>query len=221
MRLHHSAIPKPDPIRIPTPRTPITAYAYCGDCGADAGSSCVDEDLKPCGLCPGRVLASKGNWEAAIPKPRAEPERQYAKVRAVCRCCGTSVRSDAKYCRATTCQTAKSRERRRNPLRKKDPRRRPRPKKEIPLVPCTACGDPCSPGSSRLKNALTHCCGKKGCKAACARRQEATHLMACPGCGASQSHTRHCSDLCAHISGLYLRDVRRRSALTPPANSPA
>ena len=36
-----------------------------------------------------------------------------------------------------------------------------------------------------------------------------TPVPCCPGCGASQSHTRHCSDLCAQISDLYLRAKTR------------
>jgi hypothetical protein len=59
MRLHHSAKTKADPVRVPVPRTPVSAYARCEDCGADAGSPCVDEDLRPCKLCSGRTLETK------------------------------------------------------------------------------------------------------------------------------------------------------------------
>jgi hypothetical protein len=43
------------------------------------------------------------------------------------------------------------------------------------------------------------------------RRIEEQATPVCPGCHAPQSHTRHCSDLCAQISDLYLRSVRSRS----------
>jgi hypothetical protein len=59
VRLHHSAIPKPDPVHVPTPRTPASAYAYCRDCLADAGEPCVDSKGKPKMLCAARVLGPR------------------------------------------------------------------------------------------------------------------------------------------------------------------
>jgi hypothetical protein len=103
------------------PRTPITAYAYCGDCGADAGSPCVDEDLRPCSLCPGRVLAStqadkRDAYQRSSAKPatprasRAKdpPADRLARYTATCAHCGVGgLRNHATYCQAKACQLAR------------------------------------------------------------------------------------------------------------------
>lgn len=343
MRLHHSAIPKPDPVRIPTPRTPITAYAYCDDCGADAGTPCVDEDLRPCSMCPGRVLSDKASLirrERVQRSSPAQPRKSRPPPRSTkCAHCGTPIRSDGRFCDARECRTARARvsraarvqpsratplhpcigcgvgvsdrrkyceakpcqyKRVRAYLLANPPPRPPRvtegqPKEQPRLwvEECMSCGGPTNLGGSycgavacraarkrdrRIANRKpVHClgcqcevkpgakwCSSASCKAkrraekaaadkvrndrrkvevvlsgvevlcGCGRRLlgmqrcrrcrriEETMTPVCPGCHAPQSHDGHCSDLCAHISGLYLRDVRRRSsALTPPANSPA
>ena len=166
MRLHHSVIPKPDPVRIPTPRTPITAYAYCGDCGADAGTACVDENLRPCSMCPGRVLAStqadrrdayqRSSAKTATPRvSRAKepaPDRR-ARYTATCAHCGVGgLRNQATYCQARECQFVRLRAYRRGRAKPVEPK------------PCNVCGGPCPPGSSRLKNAVRHWCGDVGCR---------------------------------------------------------
>lgn len=65
----------------PTPKTPITAYAYCEDCGADAGTACVDENLLPCALCLGRTLATKASYKETYRRSKAlKPATSSAKV---------------------------------------------------------------------------------------------------------------------------------------------
>ena len=115
MILHHSAVPKPDPIPTPTPRTPSSAYARCDDCGADAGLPCVDENLRPCQLCPGRVLASEGaerreaQERAKRPPPKPRASRGVPRSTA-CANCGTGIRSDGHYCDSAPCRAARQRQ---------------------------------------------------------------------------------------------------------------
>jgi hypothetical protein len=130
VRLHHSAIPKPDPIRVPTPRTPITAYAYCGDCGADAGTACVDENLRPCSMCPGRVLAStqadrrdayqRSSAKTATPRvsrAKEPPPDRRARYTATCSHCGVGgLSNQATYCQARECQLVRLRAYRRSKI---------------------------------------------------------------------------------------------------------
>ena len=163
MILRHSQKPRPDPVHVPTPRTPVTAYAYCEDCGADAGSACVDENLRPCSLCPGRVLASRSadkrdSLQRTCAKPVPKPT--------TCTACGITIRRGGFYCRATACQRARKAAQR---VVKPQALTRPSRAKVAPCWWCKAELPLSGNAGGRFAMCDRPCCGDHACKRAIKR----------------------------------------------------
>lgn len=185
--------------------TPTRAYARCRECGTDAGEPCYDSHDRPCAPCAGRVLASAGAERrealsrAQRPTPPPRASRAAPLARRHCARCGAAVKSSATWCVSLPCQSQKKRVRRAEATAARGDR------------VCCECSSPIVQGRY---------CSVAACQCERIRMRRTPPDGArddgprCPGCHAPQSHSRHCNDLCARISDLYLR-ARSRIAKPP------